>query len=308
MGGIEPVEQPLVSRAAPAIVGGHEQHRKDAEPLKIIGEHHGKGEPRGPRSQPPGQAEPGGKGPDRPAGQLPGAVVPQQVQDHAADEVIHPAVGQIAPGGNERLAEHRHRFGQHRNRAQQRCRKGPEYHCRNHRDAPGTAVLAQPVDALPHKAEQHKIRKDAVAGPEPVRPAEVPQHEQHLDQSHGGGDAPDAQQIAPAVMGVGEAFRCAEEKQRRREPPRHGEPHRHRAGKLKHIMDMIQHHEHQGNGFEIGAGQPGAFVLQHGWFLLYDWVASSIRGNCVDLIRTGTKNPSPGGGMQRITCCSGWYR
>ena len=39
MGGVEPVEQLLVSAAALPVVQQHQQHRRYAEPLVVVGEH-----------------------------------------------------------------------------------------------------------------------------------------------------------------------------------------------------------------------------------------------------------------------------
>ena len=61
-------------------------------------------------------------------------------------------------------------------------------------------------------------------------------------------------------MGVRKALHRAEQKQRRTEPPQHTEPGGHPARKFKEIMDVIQHHQHQGNGLELGTIQ--AFFRQ----------------------------------------------
>ena len=37
----------------------------------------------------------------------------------------------------------------------------------------------------------------------------------------------------------------------------------HKAGELEKIMDVVKHHQHQGDGLERGAGQPGAFCGKH---------------------------------------------
>ena len=57
-------------------------------------------------------------------------------------------------------------------------------------------------------------------------------------------------------MGVGKALHRAEQKQRRTEPPQHTEHHRDAAGELEEIMNVVQHHQRQCNGLELGTVQP----------------------------------------------------
>ena len=57
-------------------------------------------------------------------------------------------------------------------------------------------------------------------------------------------------------MGVGKALHRAEQEQRRTEPPQHTEHRRDAAGEFKEIMNVIQHHQHQCNGLELGTVQP----------------------------------------------------
>ena len=57
-------------------------------------------------------------------------------------------------------------------------------------------------------------------------------------------------------MGVGKALHRAEQKQRRTEPSQHTEHRRDAAGELEEIMNVVQHHQHQCNGLELGAVQP----------------------------------------------------
>ena len=69
-------------------------------------------------------------------------------------------------------------------------------------------------------------------------------------------------------MGVGKALRSAEQEQRRAQPAQHREPIRHGPGEQKEIVDVIQHHQPQGDGFEGGLGQalPAQSVLIHSVF------------------------------------------
>ena len=64
-------------------------------------------------------------------------------------------------------------------------------------------------------------------------------------------------------MGVDEALDQAEQKQPGRKPPQLRKQKRYRACELEKIMDVVKHHQHQGDDFESGAGQPGAFCGKH---------------------------------------------
>ena len=57
-------------------------------------------------------------------------------------------------------------------------------------------------------------------------------------------------------MGVGKPLHRAEQEQRRTEPPQHTEHRRDAAGELEEIMNVVQHHQHQCNGLELGTVQP----------------------------------------------------
>ena len=64
-------------------------------------------------------------------------------------------------------------------------------------------------------------------------------------------------------MGVGKALHRAEQKQRCAEPPQHTEHRWDAAGELEEIMNVIQHHQRQCNGFELGTVQPVFQFCQH---------------------------------------------
>ena len=147
---------------------------------------------------------------------------------------------------------------------QQRCdAKRPENRHGSSQCALYKPALTQPVDALPDDAEQHELLKNRVHRVEAVPAAKGPciEHEK-FHRAHLSTDGPDAQKVAPAVMGVGEALHSAEQKQRCRQPRQHTEPFRHNARKFKKVVNVIHHHEHQRNGFERRAGQT-EFLLCH---------------------------------------------
>lgn len=109
----------------------------------------------------------------------------------------------------------------------------------------------------------HELLKNRVHRVEAVPAAKGPciEHEK-FHRAHRSTDGPDAQKVAPAVMGVGEALHGAEQKQRCGQPRQHTEPFRHNARKFKKVVNVIHHHEHQRNGFKRCAGQT-EFLLCH---------------------------------------------
>ena len=77
-----------------------------------------------------------------------------------------------------------------------------------------------------------------------------------FQRCHRRANSPDADKIPLAVMGVGKTLHRAEQEQRRTEPPQHTEHRRDAAGELEEIMNVVQHHQHQCNGLELGTVQP----------------------------------------------------
>ena len=59
-------------------------------------------------------------------------------------------------------------------------------------------------------------------------------------------------------MGVDEALDQAEQKQPGRKPPQLRKQKRYRACELEKIMDMVQHHEHQRDPFQLRSGKATA--------------------------------------------------
>ena len=115
-------------------------------------------------------------------------------------------------------------------------------------------LLPQPVDALPDDAQQHQILKNSVQRVEAVpAPEGLGVDHKEFQCRHGCTNGPDADKIPLAVMGVGKALHRAEQKQRRTEPPQHTEHRRDAAGELKKIMNVVQHHQHQRDGLELGS-------------------------------------------------------
>ena len=65
-------------------------------------------------------------------------------------------------------------------------------------------------------------------------------------------------------MGVGEALHGAEEEKGSGKSPQHGEPFRHQTGEFKKVVDVVHHHQNQGDGLEGGAVQAPFLCCQHG--------------------------------------------
>ena len=109
MGGVEPVEQPLMSAATLPIVQQHQQHRRYAEPLVVVGEH------LRPRQNPPvGKAIPKvstkshRKMQHGPCRQLHAAMPPQGIQQHTAQQKAPAAVRDGCPHGQRACNDKRH--------------------------------------------------------------------------------------------------------------------------------------------------------------------------------------------------------
>ena len=57
-------------------------------------------------------------------------------------------------------------------------------------------------------------------------------------------------------MGVCKTFYRAEQEQRRTHPRQHTEGFWNRSSKFKKVMDVVQNHQHQRDGLELGPVQP----------------------------------------------------
>ncbi len=112
--------------------------------------------------------------------------------------------------------------------------------------------------------EHHELLENRVDRVEAIVSAQgVGVDREKLHRAHGRRNGPNTQKVAVAVMGVGKAFHRAEQEQRCRLPCQHAEPFGHKAGEIEKIMDVVKHHQHQGDGFECRVGQPGAFCGKH---------------------------------------------
>ena len=259
-----------MAAAALAVVQRHADNGKNAEPLIVDCEHLGKGKIRQTANLQKDQNKITQEGHSRPNDQPQALVVIQRIQHDAPGQKRPAAVGDGCQQRQRRGDDPRQHgradrcvlnFG--KKRQQRYDANRPEDRHGSSQCAPHKPALAQPVDALPDDAEQHQILKNGVHRVEAVPAAEGPciDHEK-FHRAHRSTDGPDAQKVAPAVMGVGEALNSAEQKQRRGQPRQHTEPFRHNARKFKKVVNVIHHHEHQRNGFERRAGQ-AEFLLCH---------------------------------------------
>ena len=254
---VEPVEQLLVAAAALAVVQRHADNGKNAEPLIVDCEHLRESKIREAARLQPDQHKIRQKCERGPHSQPQTLMIVQRIQNNAAEEIVPAAIGDARPHGKRCRDKPRQHgradrcvlnFGK---KHQQRCdAKRPENRHGSSQCAPYKPALTQPVDALPDDAEQHELLKNRVHRVEAVPAAKGPciEHEK-FHRAHRSTDGPDAQKVAPAVMGVGEALHGAEQKQRCGQPRQHTEPFRHNARKFKKVVNVIHHHEHQRNGF-----------------------------------------------------------
>ena len=188
----------------------------------------------------------------------------QGIQQHAAQQKAPAAIRDGRPHGQRAGDDKRHdcRGNGHLLYPGKEQQKN-HYHIRpaqnggNGSNALGEFFLPQPVDALPDDAQQRKILKNSVQRVEAVpAPEGFGVDHKEFQRRHSRADSPDADKIPLAVMGVGKALHRAEQKQRCTEPPQHTEHRRDAAGELEEIMNVVQHHQRQRDGLELGTVQP----------------------------------------------------
>ena len=279
MGRVEPVEQLLVPRAPLPVVQQHQGRGEYLHPL--VAEQHrlAQADPAAHPQQIGHAAHVDPKRPRRPGQDLDFPAPAQGIQQHPAQDEPYPAVGAERPVGQHRPAEEVQ--GQLPGRRQgghqcQRHRRPEHPHPAHKGQGTAQAALPQPVDALPQQAGHGQVPQDAVHGIKAVRPAAQADPDHELDQAHPRPHGPKAEQVGPAVVGMGKALRRAEQEQGRAHPPQHREPFRHRAGEGKEIVDVVQHHQRQGDLLERCVGQaPGPQCFQHSLYLLRFLVMAS---------------------------------
>ena len=257
--------------AARAVVSQHQHRGGHAKPFVIGGKHLGKFKPRLTAQLQVHQHKIPQKAVQRPHSYLCFAVVPQQIQQHAANQVAPTTVRDAGPHGHragddkrQHGADNRplHKLREHSQHCSKQVR--PADHCRDSGNALPILFGAHPVDALPDHTEQNKILEDRVLRVKVIPAAErLGIDHEKLHRRHARTDAPDTEEIPLAVMRMGKAFHRAEQKQRCRQARQHAEPFRDASGKLKKVVDMIHQHQYQRNGFERRAGQTFVCCLQH---------------------------------------------
>ena len=99
MGGVEPVEQLLVALAPLPVVQQHQQHRRYAEPLVVVGEHLRPHKTLLSASHPKVQRKITQENHQCPCRQLYAAMPPQGIQQHTAQQKTPAAIRDGRPHG-----------------------------------------------------------------------------------------------------------------------------------------------------------------------------------------------------------------
>lgn len=248
MGRIEPVEQFLVPGSAPAVIQGHQKNGTYAHPLEIIGKHLGEKESWLFPEPPPDHDEPCEKCPDCPARKLQDAVLTVHVQQNPAEQICPSAIGNAVPGRQERVAQEKQRLPQPGNKVQHQDKQSPYKRCSYCSGSQHVFFLPEPVYALHDNAEDNEIQEYPIERKETVgAPQQALVYHEICHTSHTAADCPYPQKIAPAVMRMDEPFYKAEQEQRCRQSAQHGEPYRDHPCELEKVVDMVHHHQNQGN-------------------------------------------------------------
>ena len=181
------------------------------------------------------------------------SVFSKAVQQNPRENRANPGVRIRVPHRQERIPQdgqgHLESGGHpHEHTRQDRPRQGQDHRC----EARPPAPLPQPVHALENHHQNGKAGHHAVHGIEAVGPdRNKTGHHQKQQSGHQQVNKIYFYKVFSPVMGVGEALCQAEQKQRRGQPSRHAEPLRHPARVGKHIVDVVQDHQHQGNPFQL---------------------------------------------------------
>ncbi|WP_462391839.1 hypothetical protein, partial [Parasutterella excrementihominis] len=123
------------------------------------------------------------------------------------------------------------------------------------------AFFLQFIQPLPQKEAGKKGSEDVVGREKTVGPRPAEKLNRILNQAHPRRNAVAAQNIPPAIGGVREAFDCTEQKQSAGQPAKLRKKQRNPSGKIKEIMNVIQHHQDHGQTFQIKSAQSAEFFL-----------------------------------------------
>lgn len=266
MGGVESIEEPAVPRAALSIITQQQGCGQEApHPFVVGSEHlnHLKIRPGADlkidQDKVPAEGdhiEGDHLGDAASLGEVEGQAHQNNGQTQVPGEVHH---------GQHRVAQHPEHGGRlGKQEGAPSGQLGPEHQKHHQSQAQnhlGGPPAGDPLKALVKEQQQDKGGQHGVFRVKDVRPGEpaaVPHEKQ--EQSHGGGENPDPEEILFPVAGVDKALDQAEQEQGRGQAADHAAPGGDAAGIAEEVIDVVQHHAHHGDALEGGVGQapPGS--------------------------------------------------